>query len=40
MIDTIVEVARTGTHGDGKIFVFTMDQVVRIRTGERDQEAV
>ena len=40
VIDTIIEVARTGTHGDGKIFVFTMDQVVRIRTGERDEEAI
>jgi nitrogen regulatory protein PII len=40
VIDTIVEIARTGTHGDGKIFVHTMDQVVRIRTGERDNEAV
>ena len=40
VIETIVEVARTGTHGDGKIFVYTMDQVVRIRTGERDKEAV
>jgi nitrogen regulatory protein PII len=40
VIETIVEVARTGTHGDGKIFVYPMDQVVRIRTGERDKEAV
>ncbi len=40
VIDTIVGIARTGTHGDGKIFVYTMDQVVRIRTGERDKEAV
>ncbi|MFY9629636.1 MAG: P-II family nitrogen regulator [Methylocystis sp.] len=39
-IQTILSVARTGTHGDGKIFVFTMDQVVRIRTAERDNEAV
>ncbi len=39
-IETILEVARTGTHGDGKIFVYTMDQVVRIRTGERDKEAI
>ncbi|MFY9657715.1 MAG: P-II family nitrogen regulator [Methylocystis sp.] len=40
VIDTIVSVARTGTHGDGKIFVFTVDQLVRIRTGERDRDAV
>jgi nitrogen regulatory protein P-II 2 len=40
VIAAIIDVARTGTHGDGKIFVHTMDQVVRIRTGERDDEAV
>jgi nitrogen regulatory protein PII len=40
VIGAIIAVARTGTHGDGKIFVSTMDQVVRIRTGERDAEAV
>jgi nitrogen regulatory protein PII len=39
-IEAILSVAHTGTHGDGKIFVFTMDQVVRIRTRERDEEAV
>jgi nitrogen regulatory protein PII len=40
VVETIVEIARTGTHGDGKIFVHSLDQVVRIRTGERDKEAV
>jgi nitrogen regulatory protein PII len=39
-IQAILSVAHTGTHGDGKIFVFTMDQVIRIRTRERDKEAV
>ncbi|ARN81987.1 P-II family nitrogen regulator [Methylocystis bryophila] len=39
-IEKIIEIARTGTHGDGKIFVYTLDQVVRIRTGERDKDAI
>jgi nitrogen regulatory protein PII len=39
-IEAILSVAHTGTPGDGKIFVFTMDQVVRIRTRERDRAAV
>ena len=33
-IDAIIAGARTGTIGDGKIFVYTVDDVVRIRTGE------
>ncbi|HID07526.1 MAG TPA: P-II family nitrogen regulator, partial [Armatimonadetes bacterium] len=32
--------ARTGKIGDGKIFVSSVEQVVRIRTGERDNEAL
>ena len=32
--------ARTGTVGDGKIFVQPLDRVVRIRTGERDNAAL
>ncbi len=40
VIKTVIDMAHTGTHGDGKIFVYTMDQVVRIRTGERDDEAI
>ncbi|MGH6835407.1 MAG: P-II family nitrogen regulator [Methylocella sp.] len=39
-IDAITSAARTGEIGDGKIFVTTLDQAVRIRTGERDQEAI
>jgi nitrogen regulatory protein P-II 1 len=39
-IDAICEGARTGEVGDGKIFVVSLDQVVRIRTGETDQAAV
>jgi nitrogen regulatory protein P-II 1 len=39
-IDAIVKSARTGEIGDGKIFVQPLEQVVRIRTGERDTEAL
>jgi nitrogen regulatory protein P-II 1 len=39
-IDAIVKAARTGKIGDGKIFVFDVPQVVRIRTGETGEEAV
>src|SRR5258706_7998790 len=35
IVDAIVEAARTGKIGDGKIFVTSVDEVVRIRTGER-----
>jgi nitrogen regulatory protein P-II 1 len=34
-IDTIVEAARTGAIGDGKIFVIPVSQAIRVRTGER-----
>jgi len=39
-IDAIVKAARTGKIGDGKIFVSTVEQVVRIRTGEVDEAAI
>ena len=39
-IEAIVKAAKTGKIGDGKIFVTTVDQVVRIRTGETDEAAV
>jgi nitrogen regulatory protein P-II 1 len=39
-IDAIVEGARTGDIGDGKIFVLPMDECVRIRTGERGPAAI
>ncbi|HKI56120.1 MAG TPA: P-II family nitrogen regulator [Trueperaceae bacterium] len=39
-VDAIVRAARTGNVGDGKIFVQELEQVVRIRTGERDGEAL
>ena len=37
---TIVEAARTGKIGDGKIFVSDIEQIIRIRTGETDEEAI
>jgi len=40
VIEKIVSAARTGTIGDGKIFVTSVDTVVRIRTGERGAEAI
>ncbi len=39
-IDAIIKAARTGKIGDGKIFVFPVTQVIRIRTGETDEAAV
>jgi nitrogen regulatory protein P-II 2 len=40
VIEAIMKSARTGKVGDGKIFVFDLVQVVRIRTGERDASAI
>lgn len=39
-VKAISEAAYTGEHGDGKIFVYALTDVVRIRTGERGPEAV
>ena len=39
-IETIVEAAGTGKIGDGKIFVISLDEVVKIRTGERGAAAI
>jgi nitrogen regulatory protein P-II 1 len=39
-LEAIVKAARTGKIGDGKIFVTTVEQVIRIRTGETDEAAV
>ena len=39
-IETIVKSARTGKIGDGKIFVTSVEQVVRIRTGETNEAAI
>jgi nitrogen regulatory protein P-II 2 len=40
VIEAITNSAKTGKVGDGKIFVFDLEQVVRIRTGERDAKAI
>jgi nitrogen regulatory protein P-II 2 len=40
LIECIMSSAKTGKVGDGKIFVFELTQVVRIRTGERDASAI
>ena len=39
-LEAIVKAARTGKIGDGKIFVSSVEQVIRIRTGETDEAAV
>ena len=39
-VETITESARTGKIGDGKIFVSSIERVVRIRTGEMDGDAI
>ena len=40
VIEVIVNSAKTGRIGDGKIFVLPLDEVVRIRTGERGEDAI
>jgi len=40
VLEKIIAAARTGTIGDGKIFIAPVETVVRIRTGERDNDAV
>jgi len=39
-IEAIIKAARTGKIGDGKIFVSRIEQVIRIRTGELNEEAI
>lgn len=39
-IDAIVRCARTGEIGDGKIFILPVEEVVRIRTGDRNENAI
>ena len=39
-IDVIIKTAKTGKFGDGKICVFSIDEVIRIRTGERGERAL
>jgi nitrogen regulatory protein P-II 1 len=40
IVDAIREVARSGRIGDGKIFVLPIEEVIRIRTGERGRDAI
>ena len=40
VIETIERVAKTGKIGDGKIFLSSVDEVIRIRTGERGRDAI
>ena len=40
VVEKIIAAARTGEIGDGKIFITPVDQIVRIRTGEKNTEAV
>ncbi|HFB64728.1 MAG TPA: nitrogen regulatory protein P-II [Aeromonadales bacterium] len=39
-VDTIVETSRTGKIGDGKIFVSDVEKVIRVRTGEENEQAI
>ncbi|HEX2904742.1 MAG TPA: P-II family nitrogen regulator [Jatrophihabitans sp.] len=40
VVDAVVEAARTGKIGDGKVWVTDVEAVVRVRTGERNEDAV
>jgi nitrogen regulatory protein PII len=40
VVETIMKAAGTGKIGDGKIFVMPIDQVIRVRTGEKDDDAI
>ena len=40
VVDKIISAARTGEIGDGKIFISPVEQIIRIRTGEKDLEAI
>lgn len=39
-VDTIIQAARTGKIGDGKIFIIPLEKCIRIRTGEQGNEAI
>jgi len=39
-VETIVNTSKTGKIGDGKIFISTIDEIIRIRTGETNNEAI
>ena len=40
IVDIICENGRTGNYGDGKIFVIPVESVIRVRTGEKDENAI
>jgi len=40
IVDAVIEAARTGKIGDGKVWVTDIDTVIRVRTGERDADAL
>ena len=40
VISTIIEKAKTGNIGDGKIFLYSLEDVIRIRTGEKGEAAI
>lgn len=40
VVDAVVQAARTGSIGDGKVWVLPVEQVVRVRTGERGMDAI
>ena len=40
VVNTIIDAARTGKIGDGKIFIMPVDDVIRVRTGETGEEAI
>lgn len=40
VLDKVITAARTGEIGDGKIFISTVEEIIRIRTGEKDLEAI
>jgi nitrogen regulatory protein P-II 1 len=40
VVEKVIAAARTGEIGDGKIFVSPIEQIIRIRTGEKNQEAI
>jgi nitrogen regulatory protein P-II 2 len=40
VVETVTKTASTGKIGDGKIFISTLDEIIRIRTGETGQEAI
>jgi len=40
VLDKVIAAARTGEIGDGKIFISTVEEIIRIRTGEKNLEAI